>query len=66
MSSIYAVFRASGISATQARKHFGFENMLERSRRVEACIDHAVFIRKAVDKLARSKERSVLMSLGIQ
>ena len=62
----YAVFRASGVSATQARKHFGFENMLERSRKVEACIDHAKYIRKAVDELARSKEKSVLMSLGIQ
>ena len=61
----YAVFRASGVSATQARKQFGFEKMLERSKRVEACIDHAQYIRKSIDQLAMSKERSVLLSLGI-
>ena len=62
----YAVFKASGVSSTQARKQFGFENMVERSKRVEACIDHAKYIRKSLDELARSRERSVLMSLGIQ
>ena len=40
--------------------------MVERSKRVEACIDHAKYIRKSLDELARSRERSVLMSLGIQ
>ena len=32
---------------------------------MEACIDHVLYIRKSVDELALSKERSVLLSLGI-
>lgn len=54
------------MSATQARKQFGFENALEHSKRLEACIDHALCIRKSVDELAVSKERAVLSSFGIQ
>ena len=62
----YAVFRASGKSATQTRKQFGFENMLKRSKRVEVCIDHAQYIRKAIEELAVSQERVVISSLGLQ
>ena len=62
----YTVFKASGASATQACKQFGYENMLERARRIETCIDHANYIHSSIDQLAKSKEKSLLMSLGLQ
>ena len=37
----YTAVKASGLSATAARKHFGFQNMAEKSQRVEACIKEA-------------------------
>lgn len=37
----YTAFKASGLSVTAARWHFGFQNMAERCKRVEACIEEA-------------------------
>ena len=34
----YSLFKASGVSSSGARHHFGFERMSERARRVEDCI----------------------------
>ena len=53
------------MTATQARKQFGFEHMNDRSRRVEEALKHAQYIRQAIDKLARTKEHAVLRALGI-
>ena len=39
--------------------------MGERSRRVDDAIKHAKHIRESIDDLARSKNRSVLLALGI-
>ena len=50
------------MTATQARKQFGFEHMNDRSR---WAIKHAQYIRQAIDKLARTKEHAVLRALGI-
>lgn len=57
---------ASGMSTTQAHKQFGFDNVLEHSKGMEVCINHALYICESVDKLAIMKERSVLASIGIQ
>ena len=40
----YSVFKASGLSATSARKKFGFESMYARSHRVARAI--AVFTKQ--------------------
>ena len=40
----YAVFKASGLSATQARKQLGFESMSQRTRKVEDVITHVEYI----------------------
>ena len=47
----YGFFKSSGMSATQARKNFGFENMTRRSENVEQAIEHAKYIRTSIEKL---------------
>ena len=54
----YAVFKASGLSATQARKQFGLESMSQRTRKVEDVITHVEYIQTAIEKLALTKESS--------
>ena len=61
----FAVFKASGLSATQARKQFGFENMTQRTKKVEDVIAHVEYIRTAIEKLAMTKELAVLRNLGL-
>ena len=61
----YAIYKASGVTATQARKQFGFEHMNQRSKQVKEALKHALYIRQAIDKLARTKELAVLHALGI-
>lgn len=47
----YAFFKSFGMSATQARKIFGFENVTRRSKNVEQAIEHAKYIRTSIEKL---------------
>ena len=61
----YAIYKSSGVTATQARKQFGFKSMNQRSKRLEEVLKHALYIREAIDKLARTKEVSVLRALGV-
>jgi hypothetical protein len=61
----YAVFKASGLSATQARKQLGFESMSQRTKKVEDVITHVEYIRTAIEKLALTKEKAVLTNLGL-
>ena len=46
----YTTFRASGLSATGARRHYGLDNMTERSARVE---QEAECIRESIEELAQ-------------
>ena len=43
----YATFKASGLTASAARRCYGFENMTERTARVEACIEESLHIRES-------------------
>ena len=61
----FAVFKGSGLSATQARKRYGFESMSRRSKAVEDALQHAKYIRESIDDLAQSKDHSMLKALGI-
>ena len=61
----YAVYKASGISATQARKKFGFENMSERCCRVEEALKDAQAIRECIESLSSTQEHAMLESFGI-
>ena len=49
----YAIYKASGLSETQARQSFGFENMTAHAERAVVAIQHAKYIREASDQIAR-------------
>ncbi len=59
----YAVCKASGLSATQAKKTFGFRNVSTLTKRVEKAIEHAKYIREAIDQIARIEEKSAVTTL---
>ena len=61
----YAVFKASGLSATQAHKRFGFQSITKHAKNVEEALERCQFIRNSIDKLANVREKSLLISLGI-
>ena len=61
----YALFKASGFSATHARKQFGFQNISKQVKDVEDVLKQCQFIRNSIDKLVSIQERSLLISLGI-
>ena len=60
----YSVFKSSGLSATAARKTFGFESMHVRSSRVESAIEEARSIHEAIDAVARIQDKAMLASMG--
>jgi hypothetical protein len=62
----YAVVKSSGLSTTQACKAFGFQNLSSRLSQVENAIKHAQCIRESIDKLARTKEKALLQSFGLE
>lgn len=62
----YSIFKASGMSATQARHHFGFDNMIERSAGVEKAITEAQKIRETVEDIACVQDKALLATFGIQ
>lgn len=61
----FTAFKSSGLSATSARKHFGLENMLERSNRVQRCIEDTQTICECIDDLSRIQEQAALKLLGL-
>ena len=61
----YAVFKASGISQTEARRRFGFENMTNRAANVEQVLQETEKIREAIDDLAKIQDKAVLESIGV-
>lgn len=62
----YAVCKASNLSATKARKLYGFENMGETFSKVEEAIVETESIREAIDELANVEDRAMLASFGIE
>ena len=61
----YAVYKASGLSATGARKHLGLNRMLERAQRIQNTIGEVQSIRSAIDSLCHTQEKATLNSFGI-
>ena len=61
----YTVFKASGLTQTQARKKYGFEKMGKRARKVENVISEVQGIREAIDHLANIEDSAYLATLGI-
>lgn len=60
----YAFFKASGVSATEAQRKFGFDSMLKHSNKVEEAITEAMRIREAIDDMARIKDKALLAKFG--
>ena len=61
----YALFKASAMTQTWARREYGFENMDARAIEVEKCLVEAQEIRKATDELACIQDRAFLTTLGV-
>ena len=62
----YAVYRASGLTSTAARRYFGFEDMKDPAKCVEDCLRDALLLREAVKDLSHTQEKAVLRTLGIE
>lgn len=61
----YAIFKASGLSATKARKIFGIHSMNSNSLKVEEAFCEAQWIREVIDDLARTQDSALLAMFGI-
>jgi hypothetical protein len=61
----YGIAEASGFSAENLKKKFGFSKVNKRKQIVEEALTKASEIRRNVDKLANIKEKVVLQNLGI-
>lgn len=57
----YAIYKSSGMSETGIRRVYGFENMNERSSRIEKTISQAEDIRETVDEIATMQDRALLL-----
>lgn len=62
----YAVFKASGMTATAVRRAYGFEKMGARALSVEAALSEVRQIREVIADLASAKDKAMLESFGIQ
>ena len=61
----YTIFKASGMSATRARCHHGFEQMAERTAQVEKAMVQVQQIRETVKDIAKIQNKALLSSFGI-
>ena len=61
----YAAWKASGISASSARKQFSFDNIAKRGNKIHACIQEIKEITKDVEEICKVKETAMLTSLGL-
>ena len=55
----YAIFKASGMTATRARHQYRFEHMTEHSARVERAIIEVQQIRETVEDIARIQDKAL-------
>ncbi len=62
----HAVVKASGVTPTQDRKRFGFQNASVLCSEVEKCVQESQCIRKAVEDLAHIQDKALLATLGIE
>ena len=60
----YTAFKASGLTVTGAKRHYGLENMTERSAQIEVCVREAKYIRESIEELAQIQAQAVLRSGG--
>jgi len=61
----YVAYKASGISATAARKQYGLERMDERVQRIENCVKEAQAIRESIESICQIHQKEAFASFGI-
>ena len=61
----YAVYKCSGLTQTQARNHFGLENMEARAFTVESCIKEAKEITNELDDIVSDQCQALLDCYGL-
>ena len=61
----YTAFKTSGLTASAAGHRYGFDNMSERTARVEACIEECLHIRESINSLSEDQEAATMQLLGI-
>ena len=61
----YTAWKASGLSASAGRKHFGLDNMSTRANHVKHCVQEVKATRESVERVCHLQEQSVLDSMGI-
>ena len=61
----YTALVASGVSATSARRMFGFERVPERVTCMDDAIAEAEAIRSAYDRVAKVQEKVTLAQFGV-
>ena len=61
-----SVFKASGLTPTAARRHFGFDSMNERNKRLHSVIEETQKIRESIDILAATEDKAMLSAMGIE
>ena len=60
----YTAFRASGLSKTSARKHYGFQDLSERCKKIEESMAETENIIQCINSLSAVQEEAFLESLG--
>ena len=61
----YTAFKTSGLTASAARRRYGFDNMSKRAARVEACIEECLHIHESINSLSEDQEAAAMQLLGI-
>ncbi len=61
----YVIYKASGMTPSQARQAYGFQNMQSRGLAVEAAITEILQIQEAIQDVANIEEESPLTMWGI-
>ena len=62
----YAIFKASGMTATRACQQYGFDRMIERSSCVEQAMTEAQQICETIGDIAHIEDQTLLATFGIQ
>ena len=61
-----AIYKASGISPTEARHRYRFQNMEARASAVDKAIQEAQIITEAIDDLAKVQDKAILATFGVE
>lgn len=61
----YAIYSASGMTPTEARRRYGFQHMKRNAKEVEDALAEIQCIREAISDLASIEDTALLQSFGI-